>query len=264
MGFGFKQNCNLNFLRYDFLQQDAVSLVPLSDLHIGNKLAREDYITKVIDYIKNKDNTYTILNGDIIEGVTTSSVGDIYNLKYTSPDEQIAQALKILSPLRDKILSITSGNHDTRSEGHDFNLEIARELKIPFHYVGNLIELRVGHKPRNNKPFIYTIYHTHGRGGGSSKGSKLNKGNKYGNIIISDVLIMSHVHDWTDSSQVFFIPDMYNKNILVKQQYCVITPGWMEYGDYALARGLPPATFEVIEITFYGKGKGGIEIKKHA
>ncbi len=264
MVFGFKQSCELNFLRYDFLDKNRISLVPLGDLHIGSKLTKENYIKDVVKYISNKEDTYTIINGDIIEGVTTSSVGNIYDLKYTSPDEQIQKAIELLTPIKDRILSITSGNHDVRSDGHDFNIEVARHFSVPFHQVGNLLQLRIGRKPRNKKPFVYTVYHTHGYGGGITKGAKTNKNSKYGTIVVSDVVITSHVHEWINSTQVFFIPDLYNKKLGVKQQYCVITPAWMSYGEYALKRGIPPATFEVIEINFIGEGKGGIEIVKHA
>ncbi len=265
MQFNFEQNCHVGFHRYDFLDQDYISIVPLGDFHIGHKCAREDYIQKVINYIAENPHTYTILNGDLIEGVTRSSIGNIYDLKYTSPDEQVARVIELLLPIQNRILSITSGNHDTRSDGHDFSLEIARYLKAPYHPIGSILEFRVGiipHKTRV-KSYVYTLFHTHGHGRGATKGAKANSASRHGISVFTDVVVISHHHDTIVTPQAIYIPDLYNKKVIMKRQICIVNTGWLEYGDYSLRRGMSPSTFLVTEIVFLGTGKGGIKVINH-
>jgi len=82
--------------------------------------------------------------------------------------------------------------------------------------------------------------------------------------VFTDVVILSHFHDTLLTPQSIYVPDLYNKKIMMKKQICLLNTGWLEYGDYALQRGLAPSTLLVTEVIFNGAGEGGIEIHHHA
>lgn len=257
----FQINYDLMFLRYDALDKPNLHLFVLADTHIGLPGAREDYLKEAIDYIIKTPNSYVLLNGDLIDGVNRTSKGDIYTQLYP-PDIQADRIIQLLTPIKDKILASVSGNHEKRADGHDYMKEISRILSVHHHPIAVLLELRVGQK-KNRKPYTYTVYATHGYGGGSTKGAKANKLERYSNTIVSDILIISHYHESITSNRVFAIPDLYNKKVITRKQRLVLTSAWLNYGDYGMQHGFPPASIELPEIIFYGEEGGGTEVRLH-
>lgn len=257
----FQTNYELLFLRFDALDKKNIHLFVIADTHLGLAGSREDYLQTAIDYINNTPNSYILINGDLIDGVNRTSKGDIFRQLY-SPDEQVDRVVKMLTPVKDKILAAISGNHEKRADGHDYMREIARRLSVNHHPIATLLELRVGQK-KNNKPYTYTIYATHGYGGGATKGAKANKLERYSNVIVSDVLIVSHYHESITANRIFAIPDLYNKRVITKKQKLVLTSAWCDYGDYGMTHGFPPSAIELPELVFYGEEKGGVEVRMH-
>lgn len=257
----FQLNYDLLFLRSDTLDKPNVHLFILADTHIGLQTAREDYLKKAITYIQDTPNSYVLLNGDLIDGVNRTSKGNIYQQLYP-PDEQAEKVIELLTPIKDKILASVSGNHEKRADGHDYMREISRMLEVHHHPIAVLLELRVGRK-KNNKPYTYTVYATHGYGGGSTKGAKANKLDKYSNVIVSDVLVISHYHESITANRVFAIPDLYNKKVITKKQRMILTSAWCDYGDYGMQHGFPPSSIELPEVVFYGEERGGVEVRTH-
>lgn len=260
---------SIEILRWDFPDKELLTINVLSDIHIGSPLCDEKMLQRVIGYIKETGNL-VLINGDIVECVTRTSKGDIYQLKYTSPDQQVDVALEYLKPIKDQILGVVSGNHDKRSDGHDYGKEIAYILGVPFNPVSILHVVRVGSKSYNKKPFVYTLYQTHGYGGGRTAGAKSNMMERFGRTILADVVVVSHLHTSQVITTSYHLPDLRNLNVIEKSQFIVLTPSFLNYGGYARKHGYPPPAQCMNEITFYGtespygpkrQYRGRIEIK---
>ena len=53
-------------------------IIPISDIHIGDKQANLKLLRQVLDRIKEDDATYTILNGDLCNCALKNSKSDVY------------------------------------------------------------------------------------------------------------------------------------------------------------------------------------------
>ena len=111
---------------------DNLELAIFADEHIGDPFCDMKYLRERIEYVKSNDNVYCLLNGDIMDNATTTSVGDTYTQIY-SPEQQIDLITELFLPIKDKILGITKGNHEHRSykkEGIDVMKFVARNLGL--------------------------------------------------------------------------------------------------------------------------------------
>lgn len=98
------------------LPQDIAELEihTFADEHIGDEHCDIKRLYERIEYVKNTPNAYCILNGDILDNATKTSIGDTYTQEF-NPMEQLKRATEIFSPIKDKILCITHGNHENRT-----------------------------------------------------------------------------------------------------------------------------------------------------
>jgi predicted MPP superfamily phosphohydrolase len=85
----------------------SVEVHPFADLHIGDKHCSIEGVKKRIEQVKEKENAYVILNGDIINNATKTSVSDSY-AEELSPMEQISRFVELFEPVKDKILCLIS------------------------------------------------------------------------------------------------------------------------------------------------------------
>lgn len=185
------------------VDQNDLYILPLADLHIGEKSCDMQLIKKQIKMILENDNYYTILNGDIIDNSTKHSIGDVYSQTLT-PQEQIELAVKLFEPIKHKILAITNGNHEERTyreSGIDLMSCMAQSLGLSDKYCNEAayIFLNVAYplkKPTDKKTrrSTFYIYSTHGRGGGRKEGAKAIRLADMASIVDADIYIHSHTH----------------------------------------------------------------------
>lgn len=234
----------MNIVKSD-LSQDfkTVLLIPLGDLHIVDSLCDIKEIQRRIDFIKSHDNAYTILNGDLINNGIKSSKTDIYS-ESMPPDKQVEKVVDLFYPIKDKILSIQSGNHEFRSHREtcqDAAKIYATELGLKDIYSqeSNLIFIRFGAERRNRKDgggktrkVCYSAFAIHGIGGGRQDGSKFNTLSNMQHRIDSDIYIHSHTH------RPFCEPDL---NVRINpstssytevKTYLYNTCAFLKYGGY--------------------------------
>lgn len=168
-------------IRCDLPYAEQIEIHPMADLHIGDAMADFKLIMERIEHIKNTPNAYCVLGGDLMDTAIASSVGDTYgaNLK---PMDQLSQCVKIFAPIKDKILAVLPGNHENRvyrSDGLDVTELMCAQLGIPEKYSNTtaLLFVRFGAEKHKNhgRPHYYTIYVTHGAGGGRKEGGKVNR-----------------------------------------------------------------------------------------
>ena len=239
---------------------DKLTIIPISDVHIGDKTANIKAFRDVLERIKNEPNTFTILNGDLCNIALKTSKSDVYSDELT-PMEQVLQIINFLEPIKDKILVMSNGNHEDRIT-KDTNIDIlylvAKQLKLEQIYSPSwwYLYLSFG-KTNKNRPALYTISGYHGFGGGSTTGGKANKAKKMSQVVLADVYLMSHVHEPINTKGVIFVPDYQHKSIVKKEMYYCISNSFVEYeGSYAEKMGLIPSNTGINEIVLDGTKKG--------
>ena len=108
----------------------SIELLPLADMHIGDRCCDFNLVQQRIEYVRDNPNVYCVLNGDLMDTAIAASVGDTYAASL-QPMEQLKQCVKIFEPIKDKILCITSGNHENRiykQDGLDMTEIMATQL----------------------------------------------------------------------------------------------------------------------------------------
>ena len=239
---------------------DMLEIVPLADTHIGDPHASIDRIIKHIEHIKDTPNCYTILNGDIIDYSSRSSISDIEARQYNIMG-QLEKAIEMFEPIKDKILCITNGNHENRGykkEGFDISKMMAAQLGIVDRYTATsaLVFLRFGFPIYNhgnkNKKQLYSIYVNHGSGGGRKEGAKAIRLADMACIVDADIYIHSHTHLPMIMKQGFFRIDIHNSAVANVTKLFVNTSSNLDYGGYGEAQEYKPNSTDTPTIYLSG------------
>lgn len=239
-----------------------IEIMPISDVHYGSPEFNFKDFKKQIDYIKENDDVYTILNGDLIDNSTKTSVGDVYS-EQVPPLEQIKGVINFLEPIKDKILGITNGNHCLRTykqDGIDLMWIVAKTLGLEDRYDATslLVFVRFGKGPggrHTDYKYCYTIYSSHGDGiNGKTVGGRANGLERRGNIVDADVIITSHTHSPLIFSKQQFKIDYHNSSVNCFEQVFVNTGANLDYSSYAERYGLAPTSMKKPVIVLNGKG----------
>lgn len=237
-----------------------IYLLPVSDLHVGDYNFDAEKFFRYRQWILDTKNAYIILNGDIMNTATKSSVSDIY-AETMNPKEALATAEKIFTPIKDRILAIVGGNHERRIY-KDVGLDASEFLasKLGVLYAGDEVYLKIkfgksrGHGT-NGKPIVYTVYATHGFGAGRTIGSKVNSLHRLSEIVLADCYIFSHVHTMTAHQDIYKVPDIRaNKLIDVKRTFAS-SGSFLKRGGYAVTHGYPHGKLGTVRIRLDGTRK---------
>lgn len=220
-----------------------------ADLHIGDKHCDLASIKQEIEYVKQTPNCYAILNGDILNNATKTSVSDSY-AELLSPMEQLALFVELFGPIKDKILAMTQGNHENRTyikEGVDLTQVVAQQLGILDRYskTGAVLFLKVGEQRLSNSkrvPIVYSFYILHGSGGGRKEGAKAIRLADMASIIDVDVYLHAHTHLPMIMREGFYRTDISNGVVKYVDKLFVNTSARLQYGGYGEAFEFKPAS----------------------
>jgi len=224
-------------------ESQKVRLFVFSDVHIGNEAFNEKTFKDYIDWVRDHDDTYCILGGDIIE---SSNPHEPYCLKL-NPQEQIDKALELLSPIKRKILASTGGNHEgwiKRETGVDVAKLIARSLDTI--YCENEIFLRM--KVLNE---IYTLYFIHGKSTSTTLTGKVNTVRNLSQVVDADVIGMGHMHGLFAFPIEQKVYDSKNKKLTTRQRYIFNSGSFLGGAGYAVRAGLSPEPIGAPVLHFY-------------
>lgn len=230
---------------------EQISIVPLADLHVGDSSCDWHLIKNRIDSIKADPNAYAILDGDLIDNGTKSSIGDIYS-QTANPNQQINLIIELLQPIKNKILAACPGNHEQRTwrqDGIDITERICHELGIVDRYspATAVLTVQIG-------KVSYKIHISHGAGSGRTVGAKANR-----LVAMSDVVEGCDVHLCGHSH----VPLVTRKTIMTEskgklQQREILyanTAACLKYGNggYGEIQGFTPTS--MVNPTIYLSGK---------
>ena len=246
----------------------SVELHTFADEHIGDEHSDIKRVLERIEHVKNTPNAYCILNGDIMDNATKTSIGDTYTQVF-NPMEQLERAVEIFAPIKDKILCITHGNHENRTykkEGINLSRLIADQLGLSDKYTPTSATLfiRVGENSRGHKEskgsgklrqICYTLYVLHGSGGGRKEGAKAIRLADMASIIDTDVYIHSHTHLPMIMKQGYHRIDDRNNAVAYVTKLFVNTAANLTYGGYGEAQEFKPTSNDTPVIYLSGTKK---------
>ena len=239
----------------------SVELHTFADEHLGDEHSDLKRLLARIEYVKNTPNAYCILNGDILDNATKTSIGDTYTQVF-NPMEQLAKAVELFSPIKDKILCITHGNHENRTykkEGINLSRLIADQLGLGDKYTPTsaLIFVRFGKggKSTHYRKACYSLYVLHGSGGGRKEGAKAIRLADMASIIDADIYIHSHTHLPMIMKQAYHRVSWSNSSVALVDKLFVNTASNLDYGGYGEAAEFKPTSKEMPVIYLSGKEK---------
>ena len=218
---------------------DTIKIQIGADWHIGDAFCKMDEVMEQINDVKNNLNSYIILNGDLMNNATKTSVSDCYAEQIT-PMKQLERAVELLSPIKDKILLMTSGNHEDRTwrnDGVDLAGLIARELDIYDKYTKTSAVLFVsvgnGNPHDHNRQIKYSIYVNHGSGGGRKEGAKAIRLADMASIVDTDIYIHSHTHLPMLMRESYFRVNRGADTVSEVDKLFINTASKLKYGGYS-------------------------------
>ena len=247
---------------------EQVELHIFADEHYGDEHCDIKRLLQRIEYVKNTPTAYCILNGDIIDNATRTSIGDVYAQEF-NPMEQLQRAVEIFEPIKDKILCITHGNHENRTykkEGINLSALMASQLGLADKYTPTsaVMFIRFGSESRGKKEsngsgnvrkICYTFYVLHGSGGGRKEGAKAIRLADLASIIDTDIYIHSHTHLPLVMKQAFHRIDPRNSNVALVDKLFVNTAANLNYGGYGEAGAFKPSSKDTPTIYLCGTKK---------
>lgn len=245
------------------LSQDLkqIELHTFADEHIGDAQCDMERLKERIKYVAETPNAYCVLNGDILDNASRSSIGDVETREFNIM-EQIQQGVELFTPIKDKILCISNGNHENRAfrkEGIDISKLIAMQLGLSDVYTPTsaLIFLRFGKLSSHEsyRKALYTLYCNHGSGGGRKEGAKAIRLADMSSIVDADVYIHSHTHLPMIMKQGFFRTDLKSSTVQNVTKLYVNTSSNLNYGGYGEAQEFKPNSKDTPVIYLNGTKK---------
>ena len=235
-------------IKCDLPFAEVIEIYPMADLHIGDDMCDFKSIMERIEYIKKTPNAYCILDGDLMDTAIASSIGDTYGANL-QPMEQLKLCVKIFEPIKDKILAVLPGNHENRvykSDGLDLTEIMCSQLGIPEKYSPTtaVLFIRFGKSEKHmpNRKQLYTVYVTHGSGGGKREGGKVNRLADLAAIVDCDCYIHSHTHFPVIFRESYFRVSNGNSSVAPVEKLFINTAASLNYGGYGDKAGFKPAS----------------------
>lgn len=225
------------------LDNKQFKIVVIGDVHVGDALCDIKLFERTIKYIAETPNCYCILNGDLMNNALKFSKSDIYQATM-SIEEQQEFLIKSLMPIKDKILAMTTGNHERRTS-RDAGINplryIANSLNVPDLLVENafVLEISVLNPNTNRKENSYIVHGIHGgHGGGRRAGATANALEDMCKVVVNaDLYIHNHTHTPLFYSDVALVYYSQTKLLAEKNRMFVNGNAFLKYGGYAEEKG---------------------------
>lgn len=224
-----------------------IDILPVADYHWADPQSDHGKIMQDIEYIRDHDNVFCILNGDLMDCAIASSIGDTYG-STVSPMEELRICTELFKPIAHKILCVVPGNHERRhykTNGIDLTELMCCQLGIADRYSPTtaVVFVRFGYDSKHGRKMAYTIYVSHGSGGGKKEGGKIQRLIDLSTIIDADIYICGHTHLPALLKDSFARPSMGNSSITYGTRLYVNTSAKLNYGGYGEVGGFkPPCT----------------------
>lgn len=252
---------DLEVITHKIPGNDDITLWLIGDVHIGAAEFNEEQFKRDIGNIEKDPNARVVLIGDLINNAVKSSVSNVYEERMM-PAAAKKYAVKEFEPIKDKIICAVGGNHEMRSVKEvddDPAYDIMCKLDIENVYRRNaaFVKLQIGNPQRDGEHNpTYTLFVTHGSGGGTTIGGSANKQQRVQQIYEGiDVFIQGHTHKAVNFFPQRVVFDKHNNKIKFRTITCVNAPAYLDYGGYAMRGGLQPFANVVSQVVLSGNKK---------
>jgi len=250
-------------------------IIPIGDIHYGSKKCDTKYFEDTINWIKKQKEILVIGMGDYCDCI--NPIDKRYDYRVIDeyrPSEQYAYIYKWFDKIKDKIIGLHSGHHGdtlTTREFNDPDLDLAKSLGVKYLGWEALTLLRFERKVKNENRAIanFTLYSTHGNGGGGTVGMALNKIIAKSRSNDADIYLMGHLH------KLVYATDLLNEVKAGHGRYMLtqrkrlygITGGMLRHpiegaDGYEAKRGYEPIKPGVLKIKLYPElCRNGLRVK---
>ena len=262
-----------------WIQSDEAYVIPIGDIHMGDRNFTERSRTKLEGYIKwvyDRNNAKVILMGDLINCATRASASNPFE-QNMNLEEQIEEVVKLFKPIKDKIVGAIDGNHELRLKdwcGYSPTQTICAMLGIPYLGLSAVINFQVGNKrPRHKKGpspsdkklrpvFNYYAYVHHTTGGGSTPGGKINRADKLRQLLLNaDFYIGAHNHAIGAMPFEVTVINKINGSIEKLRQFIINSGAYLDWDEsYAEQMQLPPTKMGSVRIRLEGREHIGKDV----
>jgi len=245
-------------------QTRSVRLYPVGDMHVGAAGFDIQGFRRYVSRIASDPCGLVLGVGDWINNSIKSSVGVNYEEVIADPQGQCEAAAALLEPVADRIVAMVRGNHcyrSRRSDGLDPMSVMAYILGRASVYYGDAVCLKIAFgRKRNGKRAAYTVFLSHGSGGGRTVGGKANALRRGMEMIVADVVVLGHTHAPLSCQSAVWLPDPYN-NVMRKHVVHLVNSGtWLDGDTYAERALLPPAVTGAPVVVLSGDGEKHVRI----
>lgn len=243
----------------------AIKIACIADVHYGALEHMEKEWNNFIQTVIKDPTLFLILNGDLINNNTRSSVGSPWD-DTVRPREQKKRMVEMLAPIKDRILCCTSGNHERRSlkdADDDPTYDIMTKLDLEDVYRQNAAFMKISLGQRGDQPHVsYRFAVTHGAGGGIYTGATVNRNERWGNVIDGvDCVIVGHTHKGTVSRPSKLVFDSHNNTVSVKDYLVISCVAWQKYAEYPLQKMMLPSSTGHPQILYLSDKQKNIEVR---
>ena len=234
-----------------FKEIDKVTIVPISDEHIGSKYYDEKEHRVILKWVLESPNTYIMLLGDELECSTRDSVGAGVYEQQEIIDQQVEHFINLYQPLADKgkILGMHPGNHELRlfkSSGLNLTKMLAKQLNVPYWGWGKLHYFRIGEQG-------YTIYTTHGSSGATMPHTKIKSALKLAGMADAEIYCMGHLHQLSHHVKNFYQINKRRKMVDEGQKHFIICGSLLSHwGSYGHVMSMEPGRRGYPKIKLHG------------
>ena len=246
---------------HKFPERKDITIIPIADVHLGARECMEQEFIQFIDSMKDRKDVYYVICGDLLSNGVKNSVTNVYE-ETMRPMAQKKMMAQILEPIRDRILCVTNGNHERRSnkEVDDSPLyDICAKLDIENLYRENMcfMKLQFGERKEAGKDRpSYGIVVSHGSGGGALTGAGINKTERFSAYVDNmDAFITGHTHRPAITQPGKIYIDMRNNIVSIKPFKVVTATSWLNTGGYSLQKLLTPTSHVVQTLILRGDRK---------
>jgi hypothetical protein len=102
--------------------------------------------------------------------------------------------------------------------------------------------VRFGKSKNHKRPQLYTIYVTHGSGGGRKEGGKVNRLADLAAIVDADIYVTGHTHLPLVFKESYFRVSGSNSSVAMVDKLFINTAASLDYGGYGDLQGFKPAS----------------------
>ena len=237
---------DFDLIRHSF--PGDIDIYPIADVHLG---AIEHAETEWQNFIKRveKENAYLILAGDLLNNSTRG-------VRFANPFDEVLRPreakrrmTEYLKPIANRLLIVTSGNHEQRSAREsdcDLTYDICSKLDVEHLYRENIAfaKISLGMRKRDGIPMSsYVFCVSHGRGSGIYTGAAVNSSERFGGTALEgvDCIVTGHVHKGFVTHPSKIVVDCSNNCVSTRSYTVISCVSWLNYGGYAARSMLLPA-----------------------